>query len=122
MDFTIKQLKAINNNWTATALLFSGRPNFEWALIASQQKNWMQLWEDAALSDTAVKQPSVLGYTGCRLQYDEHSHWYLYNGCVSFYEEGKTVSKKDDERKMELFLLGTAPEEVKGFLREMKII
>ena len=103
-------------------MLFSGRQNPEWKLTAAQQKSWIVLWQQASLNDTVVKQPSILGYTGCRLQYDEHSHWYLYNGCVSFYEAGKIVSKKDDERKMELFLLRTAPEEVKGILQEMKII
>jgi hypothetical protein len=103
-------------------MLFSGRQNPEWKLTTAQQKDWTKFWEQASLSDTEVKQPSILGYTGCRLQYNEHSHWQLYNGCVSFYEAGKIVSKKDEGRQMELFLLGTAPKEVRGFLREMKII
>jgi hypothetical protein len=115
-------LKPIKNNWTATALLFSGRPNFEWILTASQQKSWMKLWEEAALSKTGLEQPSILGYTGCRLQYNKHSHWQLYNGSVLFYEDGKIVSKKDEDKKMELFLLNTASAEVKAVLELMKII
>jgi hypothetical protein len=111
-----------NTEWKATALLFSGRQNPEWILTAAQQKNWMELWAEAALSDTAVESPSILGYTGCRLQYNDHSHWQLYNGCVSFYEQGKIVSKKDSEKQMELFLLNTAPEEVKQILQGLKII
>lgn len=115
-------MKPANTKWKATALLFSGRQNPEWELTAAQQKNWMVLWKQASLSNKEVEVPSTLGYTGCRLQYDEHSHWQLHNGCVSFYEKDTVFSKKDEERQMELFLLNTAPEEVKEVLREMKII
>jgi len=115
-------LQPDNTKWKATALLFSGRRNPEWELTVAQQESWLKLWEQAAFSNTTVEQPSILGYTGCRLQYNKHSHWQLYNGCVYFYEKEKIVSKKDNERLMELFLLNTAPEEVKEILREMKII
>jgi hypothetical protein len=115
-------LKQDNTKWKATAMLFSGRKDPEWELTASQQKAWMVLWKQAPSSNTKVETVSRLGYTGCRLQQDEHSHWQLYNGCVSFYEAGEFVSKKDDDKKMELFLLNTAPEEVKGILKEQKII
>jgi hypothetical protein len=115
-------LKLDTKRWKATALLFSGRQNPDWELTAAQQKNWMLLWKHAPVSDTEVKQPSILGYTGCRLQYEEHSHWQLYNGCVSFYEKETVFSKKDEERQMELFLLNTAPEEVKEVLKQINII
>jgi hypothetical protein len=115
-------LNTDNTNWKATAQLFSGRKNPEWKLKSAQQKSWMQLWEQAGLSDTEVEHIYTLGYTGCRLQFDEHSHWFLYNGCVSFYENGKIVSKKDEGRKMELFLLGTADDEVKEILQQQHII
>jgi len=115
-------LKPNDTTWKVTALLFSGRPNPEWVLTPVEQKNWMVLWKQAALSNTEVASASGLGYTGCRLKYDGHSHWQLYNGCVSFYEKETIFSKKDEERQMELFLLSTAPEEVKGILRGMKII
>lgn len=115
-------LKMIAKKWKATALLFSGRQNPEWRLTASQQKKWMVLWQHAPLKNTAVEIPSILGYTGCRLHHNEHSHWQLYNGCVSFFENDNIFSKKDEDRQMELFLLSTAPEEVKEILKEMKII
>ncbi len=115
-------MKEVKTNWTASVLLFSGRPNPEWVLTELQQKEWMQLWQQAPLSNTDVEEPSILGYTGCKLYFNEHSHWQLYNGCVSFFEYGKITSKKEDEKRMELFLLNTAPEEVKAALRDMKII
>lgn len=115
-------MQPANTRWTVTPILFSGRQNPAWQLTAAQQKNWMILWKQAPLSDTDVRLPTRLGYTGCRLQYNEYSHWLLHNGCVSFYEKDKVFSKKDEDRQMELFLLGTAPEEVQEVLREMKVI
>jgi hypothetical protein len=102
-------------------MLFSGRQNPEWELTAALQKNWMLLWKHASLSDTEVESASKLGYTGCRLQYDEHSHWQLYNGCV-FFEKDTFFSKKGEERQMELFLLNTASEEMKVILTQQNII
>lgn len=108
--------------WKVTPLLFSGRQNPGWDLNEAQQKNWMVLWKQAPLNDADLNMPGRLGYAGCRLQYDEHSHWQLYNGCVSFYENDKVFSKKDEDRQMELFLLNTAPEEIQTMLRDMKVI
>lgn len=105
-----------------TAFLFSGRPNPEWLLTEWQQKNWMQLWQQAPLSNTEVKQPSALGYSGCRLYHNEHSYWQAYNGCVSFFEDGKVFSKEDDKEQLEQFLLNTAPEQIKLILQEQGII
>lgn len=107
--------------WKVTAQIFSGRKNPEWTLNVQQQKNWMALWKQAALSNTEVQVPAVLGYTGCRLQYNEHSHWQLFNGVVSFYEHDSIFSKKDEERQMEQFLLNTAAGDVKETLQQVKI-
>jgi hypothetical protein len=115
-------LKPDKTKWKATAMLFSGRQNPEWKLTAAQQKNWMLLWKHALLSDTEVESASKLGYSGCKLQYNEHSHWQLHNGCVSFFEKDTVFSKKDEGRQMELFLLNTAPEEVKEILKQQHII
>ena len=108
--------------WKVTPMLFSGRQNPHWKLTTAQQKSWMVLWQHASLSDKAVETPSLLGYTGCRLQYNQHSHWQLYNGCVTFFDDGKLFSKNDEEKQMELFLLNTASEEVKEILKGMEII
>ena len=111
-----------NTIWKVTPFLFSGRKNPEWKITTAQQKSWMQLWNLAELCDREVEHVSTLGYTGCRLLYNQHSHWHLYNGCVSFYEDGKIISKKDEERKMEFFLLKTASPEVKEILKNQQII
>lgn len=108
--------------WKVTALLFSGRQNPEWLLTAAQQKSWMELWDSAVLNDEAVKPLPVLGYSGCTLRFDERSHWHLHNGCVSFFEDDKIVTKKDRDREMELFLLHTAAPELVDTLVSMKII
>ncbi len=111
-----------NTTWQVTALLYSGRQNPAWLLTKAEQQNWIERWQAAVLNDTAIKPSPVLGYAGCTLQFEERSHWLLCNGCVSFYEEGNFVSKKDTDRAMELFLLSTAPQQVKDELLLMKII
>ena len=111
-----------NITWKATALLYSGRQNPEWLLTTAEQQRWMELWQAAVLNETAIKPSPVLGYTGCTLQFEERSHWLLFNGCVSLYEDGDVVAKKDHDRTMELFLLSTAPQQVKDELLLMKII
>jgi hypothetical protein len=110
------------SNWTAEVFVFSGRQNPTWILSEKQSGDWMKLWQEAPSTDKEVKQPSRLGYTGCKLQYNEHSHWFIYNGCVSFYDSGKIISKKDEERKIEYFLLHTASGENKKLLQDMKLI
>ena len=111
-----------NTTWTVTALLYSGRQNPAWLLTATEQRSWMELWQSAVLNDTAQKPLPGLGYSGCTLQFEKRSHWHLFNGCVLFYEKGKVIAKKDNDRTMELLLLSSAPLEVKQELQLMKII
>ncbi|MFN8290475.1 MAG: hypothetical protein U0U70_09470 [Chitinophagaceae bacterium] len=97
---------------TAEAFLFSGRPNPRWKLNKAQQRTWRQYWEEAPRGERQANRLPVLGYSGCLLQYDEHSYWIIFNGCVSFYEKDKVTNKKDINQQMEQWLLGTAPGEV----------
>jgi hypothetical protein len=110
------------DNWTAEAFVFSGRPNPQWVLTEIQARDWMKLWHDAIPSGKEVQRPSRSGYTGCRLHFNEHSYWILFDSCVSFYDKGQLISKTDSEREMEYFLLHTATKEEKEILRNMKII
>lgn len=114
-------MKVIGTKWIAEAFLFSGRRNPQWQLNMKQNAEWMKLWQAASPSGKNVKMPSILGYTGCRLKMNEHSHWFIYDGCVSFYEKGNVINKKDTDRQMEFFLMRTAPEDVKKILNELKI-
>lgn len=82
----------------------------------------MKRWEEAPASAKEIHRPSALGYTGCRLQYNEHSYWLVYNGCVSFFDNGRVNRKDDAARQMEFFLLNTADNKTKELLRELKII
>jgi hypothetical protein len=109
-------------NWTAEAFVFSGRQNPQWILTEEQADDWMNLWQRASSSDKEEQQPSRLGYTGCRLQLNEHSYWHMFDGCVSFYDKGQVISKEDEERKLEYFLLNTASAEIKEILHSLKVI
>jgi hypothetical protein len=109
-------------NWTAEAFVFSGRPNPQWILTKKQAHDWMDIWQSASYSNNEVQRPSRLGYTGCRLQFNEHSYWIMYNGCVSFYDKGQVISKEDAAREMEYFLLNTATKKEKEILQSLKLI
>jgi hypothetical protein len=110
------------SNWTAEAFVFSGRPNPEWVLTDKQAVDWMNLWQTAPYASKEVQLPSRLGYTGCRLQMNEHSYWILSDGCVSFYDNKQVIPKKDAENKMELFLLNSASEEPRQILLTLGLI
>jgi hypothetical protein len=115
-------VKRLTNHWTVEVFVFSGRQNPTWKLSEKQASDWMEHWQKSPSSEKEVQQPSRLGYTGCKLQYNEHSHWFVYNGCVSFYENEKVVFKKDEDRKLEYFLLNTASGENNKILRGLKLI
>ena len=104
------------------ALLFSGRRNPEWELTPGQQLQWQELWKQAPATNERATLVSKLGYTGCRLQPDEHSYWLISGGCVSFYQKDAVLSKLDGGRKMELFLLNTSPEDTRQILRTQEIL
>jgi len=108
--------------WIVTAYLFSGRPNPEWKLTKKQGADWMKLWQQAEIHHKKVERLSLLGYTGCRLQCNEHSHWLIYNGCVSFYDKDSVVSKGDKNKEMETLLLQAAPNDIKNVLRSLAIL
>jgi hypothetical protein len=109
-------------NWTAEGFVFSGRQNPQWILTEKQANDWMDLWQTALHSNKDVQRPSKLGYTGCRLQFNEHSYWLIHDSCVSFYDEGQVISKEDAGREMEFFLLHTATKEEKEILQSLKLI
>lgn len=109
-------------DWTAEAFVFSGRPNPQWIITEKQAADWISLWEQAAPSGKELQLPSRLGYTGCRLQYNKHSHWLMYNGCVSFFDGSQVISKIDGAKKMEFFLLNSAPTEPREILVTLGLI
>jgi hypothetical protein len=115
-------VKSKISNWTAKAFVFSGRPDPEWVLTEKQAHDWMNLWHAAPSSGKKVQLPSRLGYTGCRLQLNEHSYWMLSDGCVTFYNNSQVISKKDADNKMEFFLLNSASEEPREILLTLGLI
>jgi hypothetical protein len=118
----LKKKVTAHTNPIVTVFLFSGRPNPQWILTEEQTAVWMQLWNDAALTEHTVQLPLKLGYKGCRVQKNKHSYWLIYKSCVSFYKNNKVLSKSDPGRKLELFLHETADAETKKMLTEMKVI
>ncbi len=109
-------------NWTVEAFVFSGRPNPKWVLTKKQARDWMNFWQAAPSTSKEVQRISRLGYTGCKLQLNEHSYWILSDGFVSFYDNDQVISKKDIEKKLEFILLNSAPEESRTILVNLGLI
>lgn len=88
---------------------YSGRLNPQWKLSRAQMAHWITEWEKAPPSPDTAARVSKLGYTGCLLKKDKDKFWIIFNGCISLYEGKKISSRKDENRKMERWLLATAP-------------
>lgn len=110
------------NNWTVTAFMFSGRRNPLWKLSAAQAEEWLTKWNAAPVISPVPSPPDKLGYTGCRIEKDEHHYWMVEKGFVAYYKNGVICYKDDTYRVMELFILSTAPAEVKDILQMQQVL
>jgi len=102
------------------ALIYSGRPDPRWELSDEQREHFFNYWNDAILSGTEVKQSTSSGYRGTRLVTPEKSYL-IYNQIITCFEKTERVTKKDKERKMEIFLLNSAPKEIAVLLERANV-
>ena len=72
----------INVRCTATALLFSGRPDPQWTLHAEQVRQLQALWLRLPPVDMPPLAVPALGYRGCALECAPGRHWRAYKGVV----------------------------------------
>lgn len=110
------------NNWTVTAFMFSGRRNPLWKLSAAQAEEWLTKWNEAPVISPVPSPPGKLGYTGCRIEKDEHQYWMAGNGFVSYYKNGVCCNKEDKNRVMELYILSTAAADIKDILQIQQVL
>ena len=115
-------MKKTENNWTVTAFMFSGRRNPQWKLSAAQAEEWLTKWNAAPVISPVRSPPGKLGYTGCRIEKDEHQYWMTGNGMVSYYKNGVPCTKEDKNRVMELYILSTAAADIKDILQMQHVL
>lgn len=102
------------------ALIYSGRPDPNWELGDEQYEYFLSYWNDAKVSGNEVKQSTVSGYRGTRLVTPEKSYL-IYDQTITCFEKTERVSKKDEQRKMEIYLLNSAPAEIAVMLAKANV-
>ena len=111
----------MKHHWTVIASIYSGRPDPRWEITDEQAHHFMELWQEAPLSETEVVIPSISGYKGIRMHAGE-KQFLIYKEAITCIEEKMRTSKKDKQRTMEKFLLNTAPEQIHRLFKELNIL
>ncbi len=96
-------------DWTAGAIIFSGRPDPTWTINAETARELQQVWIN--LQPWSGKAPSAppLGYRGCFLRSGEGREWFVFGGMVTRKGVGGSESRLDKEHFFEKLLLNSAP-------------
>jgi hypothetical protein len=95
---------------TATASVYSGRPDPEWAITEQQCRAVRAAWKELPAATTPPPPPPPLGYRGVAVRYPSGEHWFAYGGVVTL-KVGKRAPeyRHDRDRRFEQALLDTAP-------------
>ena len=94
----------------ATALIFSGRPDPEWPLAASEVDRLRRAWRELDRRAAAAPRPPALGYRGMVLHCTSGEEWRAFGGVASHRDaRGAVELRPDDQRRFEKMLLETAP-------------
>ena len=107
----------MKQHWTVIALIYSGRPDPRWDLSEEQTDQFLSLWRQASNSETEVTIPSVAGYKGIRML-SPGKQFLIYNGSMTVIENQFRISKRDNQRSIERFLLNTAPQDIATILKQ----
>jgi hypothetical protein len=98
-----------SNEWTATALVFSGRVDPVWEVPPEWVARLLAAWEELAPGGSPV-QARPLGYRGVALSAPDGRTW-LANDRIVVLEDGLAHDTRVDiGRSWEHMLVGTAPE------------
>ena len=102
-----------SNNWTAQALVFSGRTNPVWTLDAVAAAELVALWERLEPRQGPAAVPPPLGYRGVVLRASDDRVWSAHGGTVVLQQAtdqpGDGEVRDDPGRVFEQRLLASAP-------------
>ena len=111
----------MKNDWQVIALIYSGKADPQWQLTKEQAGHFIDLWNQAADSNSEVVIPSILGFKGIRLL-SKGKQCLIYNGVITCVEQEVKSSKTDDGKTIEKFLLNTAPEKTLKLLNQLNVL
>src|SRR5215203_1307308 len=95
--------------WTARALLFSGRPDPTWPVPKSAATEVHALWAALDPWSGAPSAAPPLGYRGCILRAPDGREWMAFGGAVTLTTPEEVDVRSDPERAFERRLLDSAP-------------
>lgn len=97
--------------WTAGAIVFSGRPDPEWALPPERAVELMALWRSMAPSPGTPVPRTALGYRGCWIRDPDGERFVAFDGVVVHEARGgrPPEARTDYGRRFEQAVLATAP-------------
>lgn len=90
---------------TASAWIYSGRPDPSWLLSESCAQELETIWKNLKRSTVAPPAPPGLGYRGCRVNCGKRGTWVAFEGIVG---RGKEY-RADPARRFERAVLESAP-------------
>lgn len=96
------------DEWTAGALLFSGRPDPTWSVADDTAERLLAVWEALGPWTGPLPEAPPLGYRGSFLRNEEGRTWRAFGGAVTF-ANGACSESRRDGRSFERALLETAP-------------
>ncbi|HEY7039492.1 MAG TPA: hypothetical protein VID28_11585 [Methylomirabilota bacterium] len=95
---------------TATARIYSGRPDPEWSLDAEHFTTLRRLWQGLSPATSAPRSAPPLGYRGATVRCGSEDRWSAYRGVVTFQRgSAKPEHREDPGRRFEHAVLATAP-------------
>jgi hypothetical protein len=91
-------------------LIYSGRPDPEWRIGASQALELRRQWAKLPRRSAARAAPAALGYRGAAMRC-ANAEWVAYGAAVTRTSAGGRVEERGDPgRQFERALLATAPD------------
>lgn len=95
---------------TASAWIYSGRPDPEWSLDAEHLTALRRLWQGLPPAGSGPPSAPPLGYRGTSVRCDSGDRWIAYRGVVTFQRgSAKPQHREDPGRRFEHAVLATAP-------------
>jgi hypothetical protein len=99
-----------SEGWSATASMFSGRPDPTWSVRSEDVERLIQSWERLVIvSKTQQPTPPALGYRGCTLRAPDGRAWHAFGGLVVLRTPEQQQTRRDADGTFENALLATAP-------------
>jgi hypothetical protein len=96
-------------NCKAVCYIYSGRPDPGWELTNKQAEEAEKIWNSLKTTSTREVFPSILGYRGISITCEDGREFFVFNKKARGEINNKITWKVDEDRKLEKFLISTAP-------------